>query len=598
MADQAILEILIKVREELAGLTRTQQGIAKTTQQATSMGAELRRAFGIGSGIEITRRGIDLLTRSIRSLAIDAFRMAADIKHMSGALGISTEAYQVLKDIIEETGGSMQDFVQAANREKQALVDARNAKTSAAAALRTLRLEQTELEKLTMERRWEMYARAVANSTDKSAAYNALANLMGSRTLPRLMNALRAIARDGYDPLAESAKKSLEVIDEDAINRLEEARRIWRDIGQRATNVSAESLGGMGLYIQAFRDDPMGTLAAVARGPSSQYTAQFLSKYLKPKMQQPPPDEVITPLANLADWKSADMEITRDLLEKQVLEADQLLTEGERRQRLIPILERELAAREDLLRLAENRPLTEGENDEDRKKLVLKLQAEVAVLESQRRYEREKGAPVWGSVKWLDDIGDTSQLVSQTLQSTIGSTINTLSDDLWALTLRTKNWGDVWRDIGNIAGRALMEMIVKMTVVKWLSAALSWFLPGASTIGPTTSHGVAAAGGGMFVTRGPTRLTVGDNPGGVELVSVLPLSGVGRSTINGQALRMAGGGSALAAGALRGGDTFHFSYSFAGGVSREEVLAILPRMIQMSKAEVLDAQRRRRDGFR
>lgn len=51
-----------------------------------------------------------------------------------------------------------------------------------------------------------------------------------------------------------------------------------------------------------------------------------------------------------------------------------------------------------------------------------------------------------------------------------------------------------------------------------------------------------AAGGGSFVTSGPTHFTVGDNPGGRELVSVIPLSGAGRSSIHGPNVSMAGGG--------------------------------------------------------
>ena len=57
-----------------------------------------------------------------------------------------------------------------------------------------------------------------------------------------------------------------------------------------------------------------------------------------------------------------------------------------------------------------------------------------------------------------------------------------------------------------------------------------------------------AAGGGNFLTKGPTLLLVGDNPGGVERVTVEPLSGKGRTVINPNSnlkpdIAMAGGGS-------------------------------------------------------
>jgi hypothetical protein len=54
-----------------------------------------------------------------------------------------------------------------------------------------------------------------------------------------------------------------------------------------------------------------------------------------------------------------------------------------------------------------------------------------------------------------------------------------------------------------------------------------------------------AAGGGSFMTKGKTSLTVGDNPGGVELVSVTPISGRGQSSASGNLVAMAGGGTVL-----------------------------------------------------
>lgn len=55
----------------------------------------------------------------------------------------------------------------------------------------------------------------------------------------------------------------------------------------------------------------------------------------------------------------------------------------------------------------------------------------------------------------------------------------------------------------------------------------------------------AAAGGGSFMTKGPTMLLVGDNPGGVERIDVTPLSGKGQTRVspNGNLVAMAGGGS-------------------------------------------------------
>ena len=69
---------------------------------------------------------------------------------------------------------------------------------------------------------------------------------------------------------------------------------------------------------------------------------------------------------------------------------------------------------------------------------------------------------------------------------------------------------------------------------------------GGSSSGGSAAGGSAKAAGGVEgYTTGPTTLTVGDNPGGVEYVKVVPISGRGRSSITGSGIRMAGGGEAL-----------------------------------------------------
>lgn len=46
-----------------------------------------------------------------------------------------------------------------------------------------------------------------------------------------------------------------------------------------------------------------------------------------------------------------------------------------------------------------------------------------------------------------------------------------------------------------------------------------------------TKEDISLAGGGTFVTKKPTKMLVGDNPGGKEMVSVMPLSGKGKTRI-------------------------------------------------------------------
>lgn len=82
--------------------------------------------------------------------------------------------------------------------------------------------------------------------------------------------------------------------------------------------------------------------------------------------------------------------------------------------------------------------------------------------------------------------------------------------------------------------------------------------------------GGQAAGGGKFMTKGPTMLLVGDNPGGVERVTVEPISGRGKTKVNGNLVQMAGGG-VLETQAVT--NPINQSFAFRGIMDKIEVVA-------------------------
>jgi hypothetical protein len=114
-----------------------------------------------------------------------------------------------------------------------------------------------------------------------------------------------------------------------------------------------------------------------------------------------------------------------------------------------------------------------------------------------------------------------------------------------------------------IAGKALA---VSQATISTYSAATAALAPPPLGLGPifgpiaaaiaiatglaNIANISAAAGGGDFVTSKPTLLLVGDNPGGRERVTVEPLSGRGKTTVNPSSgmIAMAGGGSITTTG--------------------------------------------------
>jgi hypothetical protein len=154
--------------------------------------------------------------------------------------------------------------------------------------------------------------------------------------------------------------------------------------------------------------------------------------------------------------------------------------------------------------------------------------------------------------------------------------------------------GNAFRSLAREISRSIIEITARLAIINPVLNAVFGGFKGFSAL-PTFFNKATAAGGGQFLTSGPTQFTVGDNPGGVELVSVLPLSGVGRSSINGRSVAMAGGGAALVGG---GGDTITVHNHFTGGVTAGDLARMLPAIEERAMVGVLTAMQRRRDGFR
>ena len=195
------------------------------------------------------------------------------------------------------------------------------------------------------------------------------------------------------------------------------------------------------------------------------------------------------------------------------------------------------------------------------------------------------------------EMGDTTTMVSQTLAGSVSSAVSGIASDVFAAQKGTQSWGQAWTNLKDLALQTLSQLITKMLLVKALNAALGWF--GAVTGGSGSSSNVpmiAGAGGGTFLTNGPTHFTVGDNPGGIEMVSVTPISGVGQTTVNGRAMKMAGGGTAFVGGARAAAgivvnQAINVSTGLAGSI-RAEMVSMIPMFRSLAVDSVREAMAR------
>jgi hypothetical protein len=646
----ATLELLIQIRDELAGLNRTRTELRGAKKDAFDLGEAIKQGLGIGTGMALVTSAVQMLRSSLMATAGQALQFAGATKDAAEAIGISTTALQVLQLEMKKAGVDSGRLTEAIAAQKRSLADARDGTSRMAEAYRDLGLEAAAVELLPIEQRLVAVARAVEHATDKSRAFNAASEILGSRGLQQMLNGLRRLGNEGVESLTAYYDKQGLIMNDETLERLDRASKRWQDLWHTIVIGSGEALlaidtfsalaagitpqGGMGLagYIATRQAGaPAGTPAGSSSALSSDDVATAQARAAAATAFA---DRVKSTVAALEAVFKAGAETTAAVVTpyekyeqtvaalRQQLELGAIdhLTFG----RAVQIAGAELhktleatdaetaalkaqgeAVRQSILAPLEEFGAKLRELDRLQKAGIISAEeyARAAALayttmEYQERPQRPEGA-LGGYNEFLEALGTQSQQVADIVSQGLGAAVSNLGADIWDAMKGTQEWSDAFRGLGDMAGRMLTQIIAQMLVVQAINAVLGIFGFELTGAGPSIGK-VAAAGGGTFVTRGPTHFTVGDNPGGVEMVSVVPISGVGRSSINGHSLAMAGGGTALVGGGgstSAGGDTFNFTYQFNGGVSREEVLGMLPGMVRATKAAVLEAQRRKRDGF-
>ncbi len=490
----ATLEILIDIRSRLDALTKTQNEIRGFNQDLVKSQDEFRKAreesnsFGnlmrTGLGIDVARRGLGLLLGTLRQASLGAIEVAQQLKATAGNLEMSVEGYQVLRYMVMAADGDVQALTGALNDQQKSLVAARNITSPAAAAYRQLGLDAARLANMPLERQFEAIAIAVGRATDKQAAYTAAGQILGTKHVPKLRAALSELATQGFDKVAASAERSGRVMSEEAVARLAAARQAWDDMWTMLKIKAGEDIAG----VLRLAGQPLNM--ARAEGPST--------------VQQQAAERLAHQRRNLADATEllAENEVKLSLL---VGRSD--LTDSEKHtpilgfyQDMIRLLERVI----ELRRLEGGMPLAveDQETIEDRKKELLGLEERLGNLrnlrdqklgvgartrfeETQERFEQFRGStsptmassrdPRYnigegldaGAMEWAISLGTAGEQAAMLMNTSLGSTVQGISDGIYGWVTGTGDFGDALLDIGDSILKQLLDTIVQMGV-QWV----------------------------------------------------------------------------------------------------------------------------------
>lgn len=166
------------------------------------------------------------------------------------------------------------------------------------------------------------------------------------------------------------------------------------------------------------------------------------------------------------------------------------------------------------------------------------------VAEKQAALEQEKAAVIQAADEQKAEVVKRAQEQAEGVKGASATQAAAVAQDLANQAQAATDWASATESAAQRVAAAYAAAA---------SAAAS--LPAPPTGGGGGSSGgsgggTSAAGGLTGVTTGRTTITVGDNPGGMELVQVTPLSGKGQTRVGNNMVAMAGGGAVLAGGGL------------------------------------------------
>ena len=476
MSDSAAkLDILIAIKAQIDDLLRTKQGFHEAKAEAESFSSILKEGLGIGSGLALAERGIDMVKEATIGAAEAAVELANKVRDGADNLEMSRKGFQVFGAIMREAGGDQERMTEAISHNNRSLVEARTLVGPAAAAYRTLALNAAELEGLSVEKRMEAIGRAINNSTDKTAAFAAAGHLLGSRNLPVLLTALRNLGSEGYDELAAKAEKAGRIMGDDTIERLHRAEKAIKQLKQKFVIEVGETLATLTKLkdsaVKDFAGTFFGLLKAYLTGDYTDLALTVLKNAPDPEVKPPPDrtDEEAAALARanrLEAIKQSELELAKIKLDQGLNLSNLAQTQKQRDIETGEHLEAEIAQRKILIGLLLEEKEGELADPHARALKLAQLRAEQDLAKQDLHHlarggesaaSKSKAAAegvndprvnqgflsagdgvMAGFQNWVAQAGSVGQQIAASLQSTIGTVTQGIGSTIagWATTGR------------------------------------------------------------------------------------------------------------------------------------------------------------------
>ena len=486
------LQILIDVRSRLDDVVKAQSEFRKMREEVTSTGQALKTGFGI----EIARRGLDLLTGTLKQAVFESFRFAGQLKDTSEALGISADAYQVLTLEFKAAGADSGRLTMAISSQTQSLAAARVASSDAAQAYRDLGLSAASIELLPVEERLIAVAQATITAKDQTLAFDAAGKILGTRGLPQLLNALKRLGAEGLPALKKLLESQGQMMDNDTMERLDRASKQWEKLWHAIVIGSGNAIGVLDKFRVSAGKDFWGTVLDTLKGGGIGMSPDLLARMAMdnpagPAKPKPNPKDIIEAQVRAAA-RTAEIEAVKiaekakaDAVEAAAkrLVAVQEWREGIARDHAAELKREGEAIRESVMTPMEKYGVAVARVNQLYVQSVIDFdafqRALVAANEDLEKatpkpaektpvdhYRRPEGVSE-GALSFVANLGTTGQQVAGALESSLGATVNGITDGIMGWVTGAQDFGSSMLQIGSRVFGTMLENIIQLGV-QWL----------------------------------------------------------------------------------------------------------------------------------
>jgi hypothetical protein len=169
------------------------------------------------------------------ALSKGALDLAAGLKDTALQVGINVEALQALHYAATQNGSSVGSMNKALEKLRLNTQAAAEGNKQQAEAFATLGINVADFLRLPLEKRYEAIGKAVQNSRDKQAAFNAVSEIFGAKIGPDQIAVLNSLATQGFPATAKAAAEAGQVMKAETVAALEGAAQAIDDFKKRAT---------------------------------------------------------------------------------------------------------------------------------------------------------------------------------------------------------------------------------------------------------------------------------------------------------------------------------------------------------------------------